>query len=188
MNKSALLIDSLWKKGDDFRSLHARLRHDADDFDPVFAAVVGKELFMRLKALSTPEFSKAAYLASGGLAGNDGLTDFRDCVMILPYERYSKILENHDELVDDPVSFQFEEYNFLGIFERAFESSFGEEGVGLLEHLVCDGDQFGLEANPVVDAKALFPRLFQRHGHLLEENASADLTMEKGVTLENLLE
>lgn len=109
---------------------------------PAMAGIIGRDLLLRREQLHTPEFHLAAYLASHGEAGNDGVLDFADCVSILPQESYQSILFNHDLMAEMPVLQGFDEFSFLAQIEEKFDAEFGEEGEGLLSYLVlCDDPQ-----------------------------------------------
>lgn len=170
MSTASDLIDELWREGDTLQLLHDRLERDVLGLSPVVAAIIGKELLLRSVALSTSDFATAAFLASDGEAGNDSLTDFVDCVAVLPSVRYQRIRDNHDNLIEDKVSQEFGELCFYNLFEQRFEGVFGEEGEGLLAHLSL-GDPAPELRPQLNDSKAeierRFPRLYQRYGHLL---------------------
>jgi hypothetical protein len=161
---------------------------------PAEAAVIGRDLILRREALYGKLFRMAAFLASDGTAGNDGFMDFTDCVALLPEARYQLILLNHDELVDDPVSSDFDELYLVSmvcdVFERALLE--GEDGKGFLHYLVLgeekerpDREFFTLSENEV---KEQLPRLHAKFGHLLK--ASRPRTKPSGggsVTLDDLI-
>ncbi|MCW1885458.1 hypothetical protein OKA04_12020 [Luteolibacter flavescens] len=132
----------------------------------------------------------AAFLASDGMAGNDGLIDFRDCVTLLPEDRYQRIVGNHDELADDPVSSGFDEYHLVtrvcDVFDRALLD--GQDGEGFLHYLVLGDEPPARPHDDRLsdeDAKAKFPRLHARYGHLLRPRTTGHVV--KGVTLDDLL-
>lgn len=179
MNEASKLIDSLWNGVDNLRALYERIKDDAGGRSPAVAGVIGRELLVRARNLSTPEFSIAAYLASEGEAGNDSLIDFVDCVAILPFGRYSKIAQDYDALADDPVRHEFDEFGFSSLFENRFESVFGEECEGLLGHLVFGESAVESEMHADLDPKSLFPRLFERYGNVLAKKSATDAFSKK---------
>lgn len=150
-----------------------RLKKECESLTAPEAGVIGRDLLLRKNALYTKEFKIAAYLASDGTAGNDGFMDFTDCVALLPDDRYQKILGNHDLLVDDAVSTDFEEYYFVSeickVFDRAlFE---GDDDEGFLYYLVLgdnERDWSIIESATEDDAKVMLPRLYEKFGYLFQ--------------------
>ena len=179
MNNASELIDSLWKAGDNLKIFHDRLKREIDGRSPAIAGIIGRELLLRARTLSSSEFAIAAYLASEGEAGNDSLEDFIDCVSILPFDRYLKITNDHEALADDPVRTEFEEFGFYKIFENRFESIFGEEGDGLLSHLVFGDITLRPQGDANLDPKSLFPQLFERFGMCFVRKPAKESFSEK---------
>ena len=154
---------------------------------PAEAAVIGRDLILRRCALYTKEFNLAAFLASNGLAGNDGFSDFTDCVAVLPEDRYQRILRNPDELIDDPVSSGFDELYLVSevakVFDRALLDHEGDGG--LLDYLVSDDAEIDwdeIQSATAADAKERLPRLYAKFGHLLRESAAL-VTEDDGETV-----
>lgn len=140
---------------------------------PAEAGVVGRDLLLRYRRLCTKKFELAAYLASNGLAGNDGLIDFKDCVAILPDDRFQRIVESPDELIDDEVSTTFGEFCFVSSVTKIFDHALIEGEEGLLHHLVF-GDEpsarMDLDPSANVEADIHLPRLYEKFGHLLRQS------------------
>lgn len=137
---------------------------------PPEAAVIGRDLLLRRHRLFTGEFSLAAFLASNGEAGNDSFMDFTDCMAILPEERYSRIVGNPDELIDDEVSVSFGEFYFVSRVTKVFDRALVDDEVsGFLHYLVLgDGADlskaYSWDASEVADR---LPRLHAKFGYLL---------------------
>lgn len=173
MREASKLIDGLWLEVKTLADFYERIRENAHGINPAVAGLIGKEIFMRQRVVSTSAFATAVFLATNGEAGNDSLVDFIDCVSILPSVRYARIVSDHDSLIDDPVSSEFGEYGFYSFFDGRFGSVFGEEGDGLLRLLVEREEDFmHVDEAGNVDAAHTFPRLFHRSGHLLSRGAS----------------
>lgn len=186
-------LTRLWAGSPRFAEVDVRLRYECSIMSPVVAALIGRDVLLRHDPLDTPLFRMAAFLASDGIAGNDRLIDFTDCVVCLPEPRYHRIVDDPDNLLDDDVSSDFGEYGFRSAIESVFEAPFGEEGDGLLAALV-----FGSlpKIHPVdfteaeVDVPTLLPRLNAKHGHLLRRKERSIFPIEKFgsvVTLEDLI-
>lgn len=127
---------------------------------------------MRRSALFNKDFNLAAFLSSDGEAGNDGFLDFTDCVAILPEERYRRVLENPDALIDDSVSQEFDEMYLISMVTTVFDQALtGKEGHGgLLDYLISDDveiDWNEIQSGTEADAKERLPRLYAKYGHLL---------------------
>jgi len=191
MNDVTTIIDSFWKEGYSLQNVYEDLKRKLAEISPAVAGVIGRELLLRIKSLSTPEFATAAFLATEGEAGNDSLIDFVDCVSILPEGRYLRILETYDTLIDDPVTHQFDEFGFYNLFESRFESAFDVTTTGLLRHLVRGIAESELPTDHIrssnIDAAKLFPNLFLRYGHVLNRTSTLDSFTDK-VTLRDFLE
>jgi hypothetical protein len=160
---------------------------------PAEAAVIGRDLILRRRALYTRDFNLAAYLASDGTAGNDGFMDFTDCVALLPEERYTKVRNNPDDLIDDAVSSGFDELYLVAEVTKVFDRAIldGEEDGGLLHYLILGDDEIdwsAIHGATEEDARVRLPRLYQRFGHLLRESDASGARQEGDrVTLEDFL-
>lgn len=158
---------------------------------PAEAGIVGRDLLLRYRRLCTKKFELAAYLASDGLAGNDGLTDFRDCVTILPEDSFQRIAESHDELIEDEVSTTFGEFRFVSSVTNVFDHAISEGEEGLLHYLVL-GDETSVgtdsDSSDVVEADIHLPRLYQKFGYLLRQSRVplAELSSDR-VTLDDFI-
>lgn len=167
------LLERLWKGDPTFREVEARLEKECQSLSPAEAAVIGKDLIRRRSALYTKDFNLAAFLASDGEAGNDGFSDFTDCVAMLPEVRYQRIITNPDELIDDPVSSGFDELYLVSSVTKVFDRALlgDEEDEGLLDYLVSNDqevDEDEIQSGTEADAKERLPRLYAKHGHLFQ--------------------
>jgi hypothetical protein len=175
------LLERLWKGDPSFLAIENCLKQECESMSVPEAAVIGRDLLLRRRDLYTKDFMIAAFLASDGTAGNDGFMVFTDCVALLPEERYQRILADHDTLVNDSVSSEYEECYLISkicnVFDRALFD--GEEGAGLLEYLVLGDDEVDwheIESATEEDAKTKLPRLYAKFGHLLRDAQRDDLT------------
>ena len=171
---TAQLLERLWDGEPTFETVATRLKQECEAMSPAEAAVVGRDLLLRRRALYTKDFSLAAYLASDGTAGNDGFMDFTDCVALLPEHRYQQVVADPDSLIDDPVSTNFDELYLVStvcsVFDRALLD--GEEDGGLLDYLVhgeSEIDWTTIHGATEDDARIKLPRLHAKFGHLLRE-------------------
>ncbi len=168
------LLEQLWTGDPTFKTIEIRLKKECKSLSPAEAAVIGKDLIHRRAPLYNKDFKLAAFLASDGMAGNDGFYDFTDCVAILPEDRYKRIIKNPDQLIDDPVSKEFDEYHFVSTISKVFDRALlsGGEDSGLLDYLVSDGSETNwdeIQSGTESDARQRLPRLYKRYGHLLKE-------------------
>jgi hypothetical protein len=167
------LLKRLWKGDQSFGTIAARLKTECQSLSPAEAAVIGKDLIRRRAALYTKDFALAAFLASDGEAGNDGFSDFTDCVAILPEDRYLRITQNPDDLIDDPVSWEFDEFYFVSAVSKVFDRAILDDQAdgGLLYYLVSDDkgvDWDEVASGTEADARQRLPRLYLKFGHLLK--------------------
>lgn len=188
------LLSRLWEGTPTFREISAKLENECRSMSAAEAAVIGRELLLRRDALETLCFRMAAYLASNGTAGNDGLMDFTDCVSFLPEDRYQQILRDPDILVDDPVSSDFAELYLVprvcNVFEQALLD--GQDGEGFLHYLVFGDEEAKvpqrLDQMLEDEVKEKLPRLHTKFGHLLRASRPRHETSStSGVTLEDLI-
>jgi hypothetical protein len=190
---TAQLLNRLWQGEPSFQTVASRLAKEAQSLTPAEAAVIGRDLILRRRALYTRDFNLAAYLASDGIAGNDGFMDFTDCAALLPEERYQRILANPDELIDDGVSTGFDELHLIGEVTKVFDRAIldGDEDGGLLDYLVLGDDEIDwslIHGATEEDARSRLPRLHERFGHLLSERKSlGGSTGGDRATLEDLI-
>jgi hypothetical protein len=167
------LLQKLWDGSPTFRQFDTRLRAECKTMSPAEAAVIGRDLLLRREALYEKLFRMAAFLASDGTAGNDGFMDFTDCVALLPEARYQRILQNPDELVDDPVSSDFAELYLISAVCSVFEQAIldGQDGQGFLYYLVLGEEKTKpdrqFDTIPEEEVKQKLPRLHAKFGHLL---------------------
>jgi len=185
------LLERLWSGDPNFATIEVRLKKECQSLSPVEAAVIGKDLIRRRSALFTKNFKLAAFLASDGEAGNDGFLDFTDCVAILPEDRYRRIIENPDELIDDPVSRGFDELRLVSEVSQVFDRALlDEEADGLLDYLVSDDTEVDwdeIQSGTDTDAKERLPRLYAKYGHLLKGPTKSVMELaEDRVRLTNL--
>lgn len=171
------LLEQLWEGDPTFKDIAARLAKQCDDMSPAEAAVIGRDLILRRRALYTKDFNLAAYLASDGTAGNDGFMDFIDCVALLPGGRYERILADPDRLIDDQVSTGFHELYLVSKVSKVFDRALldDDEDGGLLDYLILGDapiDWSTIEGWTEDYARERLPRLHARFGHLLRESAS----------------
>jgi hypothetical protein len=183
-------LTQLWADDPSFAAVASRLRKECKTMAPAEAAVIGRDLILRRRALYTRDFKLAAYLASDSLAGNDGFMDFTDCVALLPEDRYQRILATPDELIDDPVSTEFDELNLVSQVSQVFDRALlaGDEDESLLDYLVFGQEEIHwdeIQGATEEDARARLPRLYAKFGHVLQESkpsgdkkAGSTLTME----------
>ena len=167
------LLERLWQGDPSFKIIAGRLKQECVSMTPPEAGVIGRDLILRKNALYTKDFKIAAYLASDGSAGNDGFMDFTDCVALLPDKRYRRILEDHDFLVADSVSADFEEYYLVSEVCRVFDRALfdGEDDDDLLYYLVLgdkEVDWSVIDSATEIDAKTKLPRLYAKFGHLFQ--------------------
>ncbi len=167
------LLNRLWAGAPRFSEVAFRLRNECSTMSPLAAALIGRDLLLRHRQLEGPIFAFAAYLASDGTAGNDGLLDFSDCVTILPESRFRRIVDNPDNLAEEEGLLDFGEFGFYSEVAGVFESPFGEEGEGLLSYLVF-GSGPSILTTPLVDVEtvvpSLLPKLFSKYGYLLNRS------------------
>lgn len=160
---------------------------------PADAAVIGRDLILRTRALYTKDFCLAAYLASDGTAGNDGLMDFVDCVAILPADRYELVLSNPDALINDEVSATFGEFYFVSEVTKVFDRTLIGDDDGLLDYLILGEDQVDfaqIHSWVEEDAKSRLPRLYEKFGHLLLPSRLRSSSVERrpdAVTLDDFI-
>lgn len=171
-------LERLWVGNPAFGTIEARLKKECRSLSPVEAAVIGKDLIRRRSALYNKDFKLAAFLASDGEAGNDGFSDFTDCVALLPEDRYRRVFENPDSLIDDPVSREFDEFYLVSKVSKVFDSALvDDEGDGgLLDYLVSDDSEIDwdeVQSGAEADAKERLPRLYEKYGHLLKGPTSS---------------
>lgn len=187
------LLERLWKGDPTFREVEVRLKKECQSLSPAEAAVIGKDLIRRRSALYTKMFKLAAFLASDSEAGNDGFLDFTDCVAMLPEARYQRLIENPDELIDDPVSRGFDELYLVSSVSKVFdEALFGDdEDSGFLDYLVSDDKKIDwdeIHSGTPADAKVRLPRLYAKYGHLLHEPKESETKLwEDHVCLDDLI-
>ena len=185
------LLERLWRGNPRFEEVSARLAEECATMSPVNAGVIGRDLLLRIRRLTTKEFALAAYLASDGLAGNDGLIDFRDCVAILPEDRFQRLAENPDELINDEVSTGFCEYSFVSRITDVFDRALIEGEQGLLRYLVFgDEDSEGTVSDTLSEdeARSRLPRLYEKFGHLLRQAHSPTAALHSDrVTLDDFI-
>ena len=161
---------------------------------PVEASVMGRDLILRRRALYSRDFNLAAYLASDGTAGNDGFSDFTDCVALLPEDRYSRILDDPDSLIDDPVSSGFDELYMVSTVEKVFDRALlgGDEDGGLLHYLILGDDEIDwstIDGASEEVARDRLPRLYEKFGHLLRQSeASGSRPEGDTVTLDDFID
>jgi hypothetical protein len=158
------------------------------------AAVIGRDLILRRQALYTKDFRVAAFLASDGTAGNDGFMDFTDCVALLPEDRYQRVRNTPDDLIDDPVSSGFGEHYLVAEVCRVFDRALldDQEGEGFLHYLIVgeDGTTGHDEINSMSDedAKEALPRLYAKFGRLLRPSRPRhQIPNSNTVTLDDLI-
>ncbi|WP_035608505.1 hypothetical protein [Haloferula sp. BvORR071] len=187
------LLKVLWKGQPSFREIDARLAEECRTMSPPEAGVIGRDLILRKERLYTRTFRLAAWLASDGTAGNDGFMDFADCVAILPEERYQRIVENPDSLIDDEVSNNFREFYFASRVARVFDKAVLDEEAHFLYFLVLGLEEELPPRNAPWDDSDVaerFPRLYEKHGHLLtapKPRRSGIGSSGDRVTLEDLI-
>jgi len=166
-------LTSVWSKVSDSSQIQKSVIKCAQKLHPAHAAIIVKDLEIRRSKLFTKEFHEAACLASDGMAGNDGFLDLTDCLSFLPEDRFQRVLENHDNLIDEPLSLEFGEYHLHNELRSVFDNFFGDDGEyeGLLMYLTDDGvDSWeDITSERIIDHAKLFPRLLQKYGKLLEE-------------------
>lgn len=169
------LLDILWSGDPTFGEIRLRLKEECDSMSAAESAIIGRDFILRRHALYTKTFHLAAFLASNGIAGNDGFMDFTDCVAILPEDRYQRLLANPDDLIDDPVSANFGEYYFISEICKIFDLALtGEDDDDLLYYLILGDHEFDwneINSGTETDAKTLLPRLHSRFGYLLKPSS-----------------
>ena len=171
-------ITNLWSSASSFEEVGRRFPKECKRLSPVEAAIIGKDLILRKLSLFEKDFKLAAFLASDGVAGNDGFLDFVDCVSLLPEERFERVSREPDTLIDDPVSEQFEELYMVSsiceVFDKAMIKSAKRKQYddGILEYLVGrEEDELDwdlIQSGTIADAKERLPRLYAKYGNLLE--------------------
>ena len=165
------LLERLWEGAPTFKIVESRLTEECQSMSPAEAAVIGRDLILRRNALFTDNFHIAAWLASDGMAGNDGFMDFTDCVALLPDDRYQAILANPDELINDPVSSGFDELYLVAMVTKVFDRAMldGDASGGLLHYLVLGDktEEHGISTQTEEDIKKRLPLLYAKFGHLL---------------------
>jgi hypothetical protein len=185
------LLERLWEGDPTFETVAARLGRECQAMSPAEAAVIGRDLILRRRALYTRDFNLAAYLASDGIAGNDGFMDFTDCVALLPEERYAKVLSNPDDLIDDAVSSGFDELYLVAKVTKVFDRALldGDEDGGLLDYLILGDEEIdwaAIHGATEEDARVRLPRLYERFGRLFRDSESSGARTESGtVTLDD---
>ncbi|WP_367870249.1 hypothetical protein [Luteolibacter sp. Populi] len=186
------LLVTLWDRQPGFGEIDGRLAEECKTMSAAEAGVIGRDLILRRQGLYTKLFSMAAYLASGGTAGNDSFMDFADCVAILPEDRYQRIVGDPDALIDDEVSEPFGEFYFVSRVTKVFDRSLLDEDGGFLRYLVLGPeDDSRSKIYPWEDGdEALLPRLHAKYGQLLRSTkphaSLSDLNRER-VTLDDLI-
>ena len=186
-------LEQLWSGNPAFGEIEARLESQCKSLSPIEAAVIGKDLINRRLALFNRLFKLAAFLASDGEAGNDGFLDFTDCVAFLPEDRYLRVTQDPDSLIDDSISKDFDELYLISkvseVFDRALLDDRTESG--FLDYLVADGSEIDwneVESGTEVDAIEHLPRLYTKYGHLLRAwNKPALENESNGVSLADLI-
>ena len=175
-------LENLWKNDPNFQTIHQRVKTLCKSLSPLEAVYIGRDLLIRRSQLRTAEFRQAAYLASAGIAGNDHFFDFTDCATLLPEDRFQKILTNHDNLIDDPISSEFDEYYLVSQITNIVDNALaGEDHWHILADLVI-GDQPEEEDRTLtaVETQKLFPRIFEKFGHLMEPKKSPPRNSQLG--------
>ena len=188
------LLATLWEGTPSFRVVAERLQSECVSMSAAEAGVIGRDLLLRRRALYTKLFHLAAFLVSDGVAGNDGFTDFTDCVAFLPEERYQRILTNPDTLIDDPVSSEFDELYLTREVTDVFDHALARDSdSGLLDYLVFGDSGVNwdeLHSWTVEDAKTRLPNLFAKYEHLLVRKTSVATSASftgNTATLEDLI-
>lgn len=191
---TARLLERIWENEPTFEVVASRLSEEVQGMAPAEAAVIGRDLILRRRALYTRDFNLAAYLASNGIAGNDGFIDFTDCVALLPDNRYQRILADPDELINDQVSSEFDELYLVAMVTRVFDRALLEvdEDGGLLDYLILGEDEIDwatIHGGTEEDARDRLPRLYERFGHLLRDSGALLGSRPEGdtVTLNDFL-
>jgi hypothetical protein len=186
------LLERLWLNQASLEVVSTRLSAECAKMSPPEAGVIGRDLLLRSRSLCTKEFELAAYLASDGTAGNDGLIDFTDCVAILPEDRFQRVAENPDELIDDEVSTTFGEFHFVSEVTNVFDHALTAGEEGLLYYLVFgDDDAEGMNSGTLAEEEVMcrLPRLYKKFAHLLRQSRPlSDNRRLDSVTLDDLIQ